>query len=136
MPVAFLDFWISSRFHRAVTDYFQKTYASMAGSCRWCSPPAASRWPGRPRHRSRQGREPQPWPPSARSWQQRRFAEARPLLDTLLQLQPEHPEALYNLGMLASEEGKLEEARLLLRRAVVANVGMPMPRPMPRWPWP
>jgi Flp pilus assembly protein TadD len=54
--------------------------------------------------------------------QQRRFAEARALLETLLQLHPEHPEALYNLGVLASEEGKLEEARLLLRRAVVANV--------------
>jgi tetratricopeptide (TPR) repeat protein len=55
--------------------------------------------------------------------QQRRFAEARPLLETLLQLQPENPEALYNLGVLASEEGQLEEARLLLRRAVVANAG-------------
>ncbi len=55
--------------------------------------------------------------------QQRRFEEARPLLETLLQLQPEHPEALYNLGVLASEEGELEEARLLLRRAVVANAG-------------
>jgi Flp pilus assembly protein TadD len=55
--------------------------------------------------------------------QQRRFDEARPLLETLLQLEPEHPEALYNLGVLASEEGKLEEARLLLRRAVVANAG-------------
>ena len=33
--------------------------------------------------------------------QQRRFAEARPLLETLLQLEPEHPEALYNLGVLA-----------------------------------
>jgi Flp pilus assembly protein TadD len=54
---------------------------------------------------------------------QRRFDEARPLLETLLQLQPEHPEALYNLGVLASEEGKPEEARLLLRRAVVANAG-------------
>jgi len=30
-----------------------------------------------------------------------RFAESRPLLETLLQLQPEHPEALYNLGVLA-----------------------------------
>jgi hypothetical protein len=38
--------------------------------------------------------------------QQRGFAETRPLLETLLQ-QPEHPEALYNLGMLASEEDKL-----------------------------
>jgi Flp pilus assembly protein TadD len=33
--------------------------------------------------------------------QQRRFAQSRPLLETLLQLQPEHPEALYNLGVLA-----------------------------------
>jgi tetratricopeptide (TPR) repeat protein len=55
--------------------------------------------------------------------QQRRFDEARPLLETLLQLQPEHPEALYNLGVLASEESRLEEARLLLRRAVIANAG-------------
>ena len=47
--------------------------------------------------------------------QQRRFSQARPLLETLLQLQPEHPEALYNLSVLASEEGKPEEARLLLR---------------------
>jgi Flp pilus assembly protein TadD len=53
--------------------------------------------------------------------QQRRFDEARPLLETLLQLEPEHPDALYNLGVLASEEGRLEEARLLLRRAVIAN---------------
>jgi hypothetical protein len=47
--------------------------------------------------------------------QQRRFSEARPLLETLLQLEPEHPEALYNLGVLASEEGKLEEARRMQR---------------------
>ena len=53
--------------------------------------------------------------------QQRRFNEARPLLETLLQLQPEHPEGFYNLGVLASEEGRLKEARLLLRRVVVAN---------------
>ncbi|MFN6132993.1 MAG: tetratricopeptide repeat protein [Synechococcaceae cyanobacterium] len=55
--------------------------------------------------------------------QQRRFDEARPLLETLLQLQSEHPEALDNLGVLAGEEGRLEEARLLRRRVVVANAG-------------
>jgi Flp pilus assembly protein TadD len=55
--------------------------------------------------------------------QKRRFDEARPLLEALLQLQPERPEAIYNLDVLASEEGQLAEARLLLRRAVVANAG-------------
>jgi hypothetical protein len=40
--------------------------------------------------------------------QQRRFDEARQLLETLLQRQPEHPEFLYKFGVLASEEGKLE----------------------------
>jgi hypothetical protein len=41
----------------------------------------------------------------------------------LLQLEPEHSEGLYNLGELASEEDKPEEARLLLRRVVVAHAG-------------
>ena len=105
-------------FHRAVSDYFQKSYASMGGQL---SVVFAA------------GRIEVAWEPTAPEapamasigplLQQRRFSEARPLLETLLQLEPEHPEALYNLGVLASEEGKLEEARLLLRRAVVANAG-------------
>ena len=110
-------------FHRAVTDYFQKSYASMGGQLTVVF--AA-------------GRIEVAWEPAAQDpalpgapamasigplLQQRRFDEARPLLETLLQLEPEHPVALYNLGVLASEEGKLEEARLLLRRAVVANAG-------------
>ena len=33
----------------------------------------------------------------------------------------DYPEALYNLGLLTSEESELEEDRLLLCRAVVAN---------------
>lgn len=66
-------------FHRAVTDFFQRSYAGMGGQLS--------------------------------------------VVFALLQLQPEHPEALYNLGVLASEEGQLEEVRLLLRRAVVANAG-------------
>jgi tetratricopeptide (TPR) repeat protein len=105
-------------FHRAVTDYFQKSYASMGGQL---SVVFAA------------GRIEVAWEPTTQEapaiasigplLQQRRFSEARPLLETLLQLEPEHPEALYNLGVLASEEGKPEEARLLLRRAVVANAG-------------
>lgn len=54
---------------------------------------------------------------------QRRFDEARPLLETLLDLEPEQREARKNLRLLASEVGNPEEARLLLRRAVVANAG-------------
>ena len=106
----------SEAFHRAVTDYFQRSYAGMGGHL---SVVFAA------------GRIEVAWEPAAPEapamatigplLQQRRFDEARPLLETLLQLQPEHPEALYNLGVLASEEGRLEEARLLLRRAVVAN---------------
>ena len=110
-------------FHRAVTDYFQKSYASMGGQLTVVF--AAGRievaW---------EPAAPDPAGPGAPAMasigpllQQRRFDEARPLLETLLQLEPEHPVALYNLGVLASEEGKLEEARLLLRRAVVANAG-------------
>ena len=105
-------------FHRAVTDYFQRSYASMGGQL---SVVFAA------------GRIEVAWEPAAAEapamasigplLQQRRFDEARPLLEALLQLQPEHPEALYNLGVLASEEGRLEEARLLLRRAVIANAG-------------
>ena len=105
-------------FHRAVTDYFQKSYASMGGQL---SVVFAA------------GRIEVAWEPTTAEapamasigplLQQRRFDEARPLLETLLQLQPEHPEALYNLGVLASEEGRLEESRLLLRRAVIANAG-------------
>jgi tetratricopeptide (TPR) repeat protein len=105
-------------FHRAVTDYFQRSYAGVGGQLSVVF--AAGRIEGA-------------WEPASAEapamasivplLQQRRFAEARPLLETLLQLQPEHLEALYNLGVLASEEGRLEEARLLLRRAVVAKAG-------------
>ena len=108
----------TEEFHRAVTDYFQRSYAGMGGQL---SVVFAA------------GRIEVAWEPAAPEapamatigplLQQRRFDEARPLLETLLQLQPEHPEALYNLGVLASEEGRLEEARQLLRRAVVANAG-------------
>ena len=110
-------------FHRAVTDYFQTSYASMGGqlSVVFAAGRIEVAW---------EPTAPEPAGPGAPAMasigpllRQHRFAEARPLLETLLALQPEHPEALDNLGVLASEEGKPEEARLLLRRAVVANAG-------------
>ncbi len=72
-------------FHRAVTDYFQKSYASMGGqlSVVFAAGRIEVAW--------------EPAPPEAPAmasigplFQQRRFDEARPLLETLLQLQPEH----------------------------------------------
>ncbi|MFN9530633.1 MAG: tetratricopeptide repeat protein, partial [Cyanobacteriota bacterium] len=105
-------------FHRAVTDYFQKSYASMGGQLSVVFAAGrieAAREAAAPDATARAS--------SGALLPHRRCAEARPLLETLLQLEPEHPEALYNLGVLASEEGQLEEARLLLRRAVVANAG-------------
>jgi tetratricopeptide (TPR) repeat protein len=110
-------------FHRAVTDYFQRSYASMGGrlSVVFAAGRIEVAW---------EPAAPDPAGPGAPAMasigpllQQRRFDEALPQLETLLQLEPEHPVALYKLGVLASEESKLEGARLLLRRAVVANAG-------------
>ena len=47
-----------------------------------------------------------------------RYNEAIPLLRTRLQLEPDHVESLYNLGMVYSDQMKLKEARDLLGRAV------------------
>jgi Flp pilus assembly protein TadD len=47
-----------------------------------------------------------------------RFEEAIPLLRTRLQLEPNHVESLYNLGMVCGDRMELKEARELLRRAV------------------
>ncbi|MEI6110344.1 MAG: tetratricopeptide repeat protein [Cyanobium sp. ELA712] len=52
---------------------------------------------------------------------QRRYGEARPLLEALLKAEPENRDALYNLGMVASDEGQLKEARELLRRSVAVD---------------
>jgi len=62
---------------------------------------------------------------------QRRYGEARPLLEALLKAEPENRDALYNLGMVASDEGQLKEARELLRRSVAVDPSFPMRR----WPW-
>jgi len=47
-----------------------------------------------------------------------RYAEAIPLLETTLQLQPDDVQSLTQLGMVKSDLGELEEARRLLERAV------------------
>ena len=53
--------------------------------------------------------------------EQGRRDEARPLLETLIQLEPGNSEALYNLGLLCSDAGELERARELLQRCVAAD---------------
>ncbi|MEY4354746.1 MAG: hypothetical protein RLZZ609_2987 [Cyanobacteriota bacterium] len=47
-----------------------------------------------------------------------RYAEAIPLLETTLQLQPDDVRSLTQLGMVKSDLGELEEARRLPGRAV------------------
>ena len=52
-----------------------------------------------------------------------RYDEAIPLLRTRLQLEPDHVESLYNLGMVYSDRMQLREARELLERAVELDPG-------------
>jgi tetratricopeptide (TPR) repeat protein len=52
-----------------------------------------------------------------------RYDEAIPLLSTRLQLEPDHVESLYNLGMVYSDRMQLPEARELLGRAVQLDPG-------------
>jgi tetratricopeptide (TPR) repeat protein len=52
-----------------------------------------------------------------------RYDDAIPLLRTRLQLEPDHVESLYNLGMVYSDRMQLTEARQLLSRAVELDPG-------------
>lgn len=52
-----------------------------------------------------------------------RYDDAIPLLRTRLQLEPDHVESLYNLGMVYSDRMQLAEARQLLARAVELEPG-------------
>lgn len=45
------------------------------------------------------------------------YAKAAPMLETLLQANPNDVDALYNLGMVYSDQGRLDEAQTLLKRA-------------------
>ncbi len=53
--------------------------------------------------------------------EQDRRQEALSLLETLLQLEPDNEEALYNLGLLCSDAGDLERAAQLLERCVAID---------------
>jgi predicted O-linked N-acetylglucosamine transferase (SPINDLY family) len=57
-----------------------------------------------------------------------RAAQAEALCRQALALEPEHPEALYFLGVLASERGDLNAAGELLERAIAADDQMPESR--------
>ena len=46
-----------------------------------------------------------------------KYDQAAPMLETLLQANPNDFDALYNLGMVYSDQGRLKEARDLLHRA-------------------
>lgn len=105
-------------FHRAVTDSFQKSYASIGGqlSVVFAEGRIAVGW------------EPQAGqvPASAtitKLLQAGRYDDAIPLLRTRLQLEPDHVESLYNLGMVYSDRLQLSEARELLGRAVALEPG-------------
>jgi hypothetical protein len=65
----------------------------------------------------------------------RRFAEARPLLEPLLPLQQEHPEALYILCVLASEEDRWRTLGGGCAGLSWPTPAIPTPRPMYRWRW-
>ena len=49
------------------------------------------------------------------------YATAAPMLQSLLQVNPRDHDALYNLGMVYSDQGRLDEAQDLLRRATEAS---------------
>ena len=59
----------------------------------------------------------------ARHLEAGRYDEAIPLLITRLQLEPDHVESLYNLGMVYSDRMQLKQARELLGRAVELDPG-------------
>lgn len=52
-----------------------------------------------------------------------RYEQAIPLLHTRLQLEPDHVESLYNLGMVYSDLQQLEKAQELLERAIELEPG-------------
>jgi tetratricopeptide (TPR) repeat protein len=99
----------SAAFHRAVTDYFQQAYGAMGGRVDVVFA---------------NGRIEVSWSPATETatpaaeamgaitplLKQRRYGEARPLLVALLEAEPQNRDALYNLGMVASDEGQLKEA--------------------------
>ncbi len=50
-----------------------------------------------------------------------RYDQAVPLLETMLKVDPKNHDALYNLGMVYSDQGRLKEAKELLGRATAVS---------------
>jgi tetratricopeptide (TPR) repeat protein len=108
----------SQAFREAVTTYFKDAYREAGGrvDVGFCDGAIEVNW------------EPQAGqvPASATitaHLQAGRYDEAIPLLRTRLQLEPDHVESLYNLGMVCSDRNELKEARELLGRAVALDPG-------------
>lgn len=99
-------------FREAVVEYFRKAYASLGGmvDVDFRDGTIAVTWWA-------SNADQDPIAGIISLLQAGRYADARPILETLLRVQPENHDLLYNLGMVYSDEGRLEEARQLLRRA-------------------
>jgi tetratricopeptide (TPR) repeat protein len=55
-----------------------------------------------------------------------RLAQAEPLYQQVLQLAPDHPDALHLLGVLASQRGEYARATELIARAIAVHATAPM----------
>ena len=99
-------------FRQAVTAYYRQAYAPLGGAVEVEFTAGAIRVTWRAA-----AAEQDPMAGIVGLLQAGRQAEAKPILETLLTLQPDNLDVLYNLGMVYSDEGRLDEARQLLRHA-------------------
>lgn len=99
-------------FRQAVTTYYRKAYASLGGTVEveFQEGTISVTWRAAEAERD-------PLAGIIGLLQAGNYAAARPMLETLLTLQPDDLQVLYNLGMVYSDEGRLDDARRLLRRA-------------------
>jgi len=106
----------SSSFRQAVTAFFQRAYRSRGGrlDVAFTEGRIDVHWCGTEEQQDVLQR-------ALALIEQDRRAEARQLLETLLQLEPRNPEALYNLGLLCSDAGELERAAELLERCLAVD---------------
>lgn len=106
----------SSSFRQAVTAFFQRAYRSRGGrvDVAFNEGRIDVHWSGSEEQQDVLER-------ALALIAQDRRPEARGLLETLLQLEPGNAEALYNLGLLCSDAGDLEQAGELLERCVASD---------------
>lgn len=99
-------------FRQAVTAYYQKAYAPLGGAVEveFRDGTISVTWRATETEQN-------PMEGILGLLQAGRYADARPMLESLLTFQPDDLRVLYNLGMVYSDEGRLDEARQLLQRA-------------------